>query len=514
MKHIKPISLVLSVLLLICSFVTLSPDAYAASGPSVKTTLTDGAVQRGSKKTFDVWAKNSAGNKIKATVKLNGAKVEPTWDDTEKTSYTLTFTKEGENTVSVSAVSDGGKKKELTYRITYKKASQGEKIGKAVWSIEAFTVGGGYIVYPVEVPIYEGETAAQQLLSLLHSKGFVAYYGGKTTDSFYLAYIADGTATAQRYNAYALSGKPQSQKKLNITPKIPDLLDPYLKSTMTFYDPDDYENWKGYLGEFAFTNGSGWMYSVNNVFPNVGFADCYLSDGDTVRVQYTLAYGADIGGFGAVGDIPNTDNQPTGGYYTVANKDALTRAVFSARSSGLLSRTNVKAAYESALAVAATLNASQSAVDGSVNSLNTAVSNPAPESQAPTATPEQKPSASADTDKIKADTQTKPSETTVPTAEVTQEAPCPDTTADTKKNDAVKDESVTEVETKIAQTEEKAPASDEKDDLKKPFEKDEKPEKKKNNTLGVILIISAALLLAGGGIVTFILIKRKGKKND
>ena len=34
---------------------------------------------------------------------------------------------------------------------------------------------------------------------------------------------------------------------------------------------------KSHLGEFVITNGSGWMYSVNNVFPNVGFADTYLS---------------------------------------------------------------------------------------------------------------------------------------------------------------------------------------------------------------------------------------------
>ena len=94
---------------------------------------------------------------------------------------------------------------------------------------------------------------------------------------------------------------------------------------MTFYDPGDYEkNWKGHLGEFVITNGSGWMYSVNNVFPNVGFADTYLSDGDIVRVQFTLGYGADIGGFGAMGtSIPNVENQPKSGYFSVANKDSL-----------------------------------------------------------------------------------------------------------------------------------------------------------------------------------------------
>ena len=83
---------------------------------------------------------------------------------------------------------------------------------------------------------------------------------------------------------------------------LPEILVPHLKKTMTFFEPNDYaENWVGFLGEFALTNGSGWMYSVNNVYPNVGFADTYLSDGDVVRVRFTLGYGADIGGFGAIG---------------------------------------------------------------------------------------------------------------------------------------------------------------------------------------------------------------------
>ncbi len=38
------------------------------------------------------------------------------------------------------------------------------------------------------------------------------------------------------------------------------------------------------------------MYSINNIFPNVNFADGYLSDGAVVRVQFTLGYGSAISG--------------------------------------------------------------------------------------------------------------------------------------------------------------------------------------------------------------------------
>ncbi len=358
-----------------------SSQVFAAAGPTLRTTLSDNITQRGSKKTFDVWARNASGEKIKATVTFNGEKLSPTWDDNEKSSYTLNFTVEGENTVVVSASSDGGRKKQLTYHINYEKARQGEKIGTAVWSVEMFTIGCGYLVYPQKVNIYEGETSAQQLLRLLNENGYVGYYGGSVSSSFYLAYVADGTSSAARYNNYQRSSSASSPKALGISPSIPSVLVPHLKSTMTFCDPADYEkNWKGHLGEFVITNGSGWMYSVNNIFPNVGFADTYLSDGDIVRVQFTLGYGADIGGFGAMGtSIPNVENQPKSGYFSVANKDSLTKAIERAIYSGLITRSNVKNAYSAALSVAETLDASQSAVDNAVSAINSALQNPGSE---------------------------------------------------------------------------------------------------------------------------------------
>lgn len=380
MQRSKRIVLLLcTVLILICSLPAVLSGA--ASGPSLVTTLNDNAIQRGSKKTFDVWARNAGGTKIRATVKHNGERLDPTWDDNEKASYTLNFTEEGENIVTVSASSDGGKKKELTYRITYIRAKEGEEIGKAIWSIEAFSIGCGYLIEPTEVPIYEGETSAEQLLRLLSENGLIGYYGGTVKSSFYLAYIADGNVTGMRYNNYQRSPLPSVPRRLDLSPVIPSFLFSYLEANMTYFDPDDYEkSWVGYLGEFAFTNGSGWMYAVNNVFPNVGFADCYLSDGDTVRIQFTLGYGADIGGAAAVGtDIPGAGTQPAGGYFPVANKDRLSKAICCARASNLLMRANVKAAYDTAFEVMATLNAKQEAVDAAVTALNDALENPADE---------------------------------------------------------------------------------------------------------------------------------------
>ena len=343
----------------------------ASTGISLKTTLVDNMTVKNDRLTFDVWARDGDGKKIASNVTLNGEQVNYTWDDGDKTSYTLVFSQVGENTVVISAASDGGEKTQATYHIFYQPAAVGEVIGRAVWSVEVFTIGCGYLVLPVEFPIIAGESAADGLVRLLHLNGFVGYYSGTTDSGFYLGYIADGDSARSAYNGYKKSGTASNPKKLGICPSIPEYLQPYLESYMGFYDPEDYiNNCEGYLGEFVISNGSGWMYSVNNNFPNVSFSDVYLSDGDIVRVQFTLGYGDDIGGAAALGG-----GNPQSGYYPVADKDALTSIIAKAGVSNLLTHIEVQNAYFAALTVAAKLDASQSAVDEAANALEDALEN-------------------------------------------------------------------------------------------------------------------------------------------
>ena len=49
------------------------------------------------------------------------------------------------------------------------------------------------------------------------------------------------------------------------------------------------------LYEFDCGSLSGWMYQVNGVYPNYGLSDYCFLNGDTLRLRFTLAYGADIG---------------------------------------------------------------------------------------------------------------------------------------------------------------------------------------------------------------------------
>jgi len=61
--------------------------------------------------------------------------------------------------------------------------------------------------------------------------------------------------------------------------------------------PSVYVESIGGLAEFHEGQQSGWMYSVNGVFPEYSAGSYILKDGDTLRWQYTKDLGKDVGGY-------------------------------------------------------------------------------------------------------------------------------------------------------------------------------------------------------------------------
>ncbi len=367
----RMLALLLSVTLM---FVLLLPAAAATSESdiSVQTTLTDGMILKGSKKTFDVIARLD-GNKIDSTVTLNNQAVNPTWSDTNKDSYTLVFTEEGENIVEVTAAS-GSLSKTVIYHIQYEKAQEGDLIGYAIFTVETLTLGTGFLVEPIRVPIYEGENSAQLLDRVLTEQGFAYDYTGKLKSGFYLSVIANGGHPEFKKAGCQTEGARLDKIPEDPSDSIPATLREVLESEGYWPVDTSYyvEDEKVYaLGEFEFTYMSGWMYAVNGVFPNVGFSDTYPTDGDVIRTQFTLyGYGADIGGGYAMGG-DSTD------FYTIAQKDRLLTHIAAVNSSeekeDLLANTTIKAAFQKALSVAEQLDASQEDVDASAAALDMAV---------------------------------------------------------------------------------------------------------------------------------------------
>ena len=369
-SFVRALALLLTALLLVTVLpLGVMAEEAADTAPTIQTTLRDGTIQKGSKKAFDVWAKDAAGNKIAATVTLNGNKLSPTWDDSAKTSYTLSFTQSniGENTVKISAEADG-KTTELTYTINYVGAKEGDSIGYAYLSVELFTIGCSYLVKPTRVEIFEGETSAEVLLRVLSESGYCAYYGGTPKSGFYMGYVSDGDNAETRYSGYTGSGISKNPKKLELDPKIPEYLESHVEN---YIDVDDFtKNFEGYLGEFDISFMSGWMYAVNNVAPNVGMADYYLGDGDVMRVQFTLAYGLDIGASESMGGFMGPN------YYDVANRDALTKTIAGVASGfldGSEENAEIAKAYADAIAMAETLNAPQDKINAANAALTNAV---------------------------------------------------------------------------------------------------------------------------------------------
>ena len=314
--------------------------------------------QKGSRRTFDVIARDADGNKLPVSdikVTLNGSTVNYNWNDDVKTSYTLKFTKAGENILVINARD----KKSLTYTINYTPAAAGETIGQAVVTVEAFTLGGGYIIEPTYVDIYEGDSTANALTKLLKDRGFTYTNTGSIESGFYLATISSNQLA-----------------KIDVTgDSIPDGLKEVLaEQNITVSERTNPNR----LGEFDYTSYSGWMYCHNNIFPNVGFSGNYLADGDVVRVQFTVGgYGADIGGGYAMGGV-STD------YYPVANKDALTSRIAQinaeiAKDADYLKKNGLQTAYDDAMTVLTDLLSSQEDVDAALAALN---KTPTPEPEA------------------------------------------------------------------------------------------------------------------------------------
>ncbi len=55
------------------------------------------------------------------------------------------------------------------------------------------------------------------------------------------------------------------------------------------------------LYEFDCGELSGWMYKVNDWFPNYGCSRYQLKDGDVICWEYTCNLGIDVGGYYAMG---------------------------------------------------------------------------------------------------------------------------------------------------------------------------------------------------------------------
>ena len=220
----------------------------------------------------------------------------------------------GENKFTVTVTSeDESAKKEYTIIVTREEPEpipEGEAITVTL-TVEQLTLRKGFIVEPINLTVRKGTNAAQALELLLVEQGIRFKNTGSVKNMFYLSGI---------------------------------------KTSDGDIDGDGWlgEKETGYLD-------SGWMFTWNNKFPELGSSDCILSDGDVIRWQYTR----DKGDLGVDGDNLGESD--------LANKDALIRKVAQINAAG--TKSEYDSIYDYALTELVKLNATQNAVNSMLSAL-------------------------------------------------------------------------------------------------------------------------------------------------
>ena len=257
-----------------------SNNTVGDNPPSIWTSL-DGVTELKNRYyTFNVTAKTGAGQPIYSNhieVTLNGKVVSSPTGSNGTYHYDLYFPDSGneqdEYIVTVLAWDDDGNSTYVEYPVKFHGVKDGESIGTATIVIDATTIGLG-VIETYQCQIVSGETAAASVLKMFAARGYTASYDGSEKVGFYIrsigkAGISSGAAVPS------------------------ELWDKIVADGITVSSPCGANS----IGEFDFTIGSGWMYSINeSLYPGKGLSEYKLSDGDTLCLRFTLAYGKDIGG--------------------------------------------------------------------------------------------------------------------------------------------------------------------------------------------------------------------------
>ena len=205
------------------------------------------------------------------TVSVNGTVVSaPISQSGYQFGYTAYLSNEGANTITITATDGDGYSATRSWTVYYENGDITVTV-----SVEATTVGLGYLVYPTEVTVPGGTDAWTVVQQVRTDNGYTVSGSGSYLSAIQCSGICDGWSI-----------DPELMGRI-----IEDNMDELGAGT----DPRPYS--MDSLGEFDFYRYSGWMYSYNGSYPGYGMNVCKPQDGSVIRVRYTLAMGKDIGGY-------------------------------------------------------------------------------------------------------------------------------------------------------------------------------------------------------------------------
>ena len=205
------------------------------------------------------------------TVSVNGMVVPaPVSQSGSKFGYSTYLSNEGANTITITATDADGYSATRSWTVYYEEGTVTVTV-----SVEATTVGLGYLVAPTEVTVPGGTDAWTVVQQVLTENGYTVSVSGSYLSAIQRSGICSGFfIDSELMELIMADGMDENGAGLDPQP----------------YSMDS-------LGEFDFYRWSGWMYSYNGSYPGYGMNVCKPQDGSVIRVRYTLALGKDIGGF-------------------------------------------------------------------------------------------------------------------------------------------------------------------------------------------------------------------------
>lgn len=205
------------------------------------------------------------------TVSVNGMVVPaPVSQSGSKFGYSTYLSNEGANTITITATDADGYSATRSWTVYYENGDITVTV-----SVEATTVGLGYLVPPTAVTVPGGTDAWSIVEKVLTENGYGISGSGSYLSAIQRSGICSGFfIDSELMELIVADGMDENGAGLDPQPFSMDS-----------------------LGEFDFYRWSGWMYSYNGSYPGYGMNVCKPQDGSVIRVRYTLALGKDIGGF-------------------------------------------------------------------------------------------------------------------------------------------------------------------------------------------------------------------------
>lgn len=205
------------------------------------------------------------------TVSVNGMVVPaPVSQSGSKFGYSTYLSNEGANTITITATDADGYSATRSWTVYYEEGTVTVTV-----SVEATTVGLGYLVAPTEVTVPGGTDAWTVVQQVLTENGYTVSVSGSYLSAIQRSGICSGFfIDSELMELIMADGMDADGAGLDPQPFSMDS-----------------------LGEFDFYRWSGWMYSYNGSYPGYSMNVCKPQDGSVIRVRYTLAMGKDIGGY-------------------------------------------------------------------------------------------------------------------------------------------------------------------------------------------------------------------------